>query len=116
MRTVRELENLQKAAGTEMPSTAACDRLKTVWPNIADYLVRAMEQRMTDRTKNLGKMLVEKADREIADVTVVLEELKSSIEEELEDRPKQLSLFSRDELEQLERNRQAGAFAVHSRG
>ncbi|MFW6358387.1 MAG: DISARM system SNF2-like helicase DrmD, partial [Chroococcales cyanobacterium] len=82
-------------------------RLLALWDNYEKPLLRSLEVRMEERTKGLEKSLQERCEKEVADLTAVLEELQNRIRQELESaqKPKQLELFSNEEREQFERNR-----------
>ncbi len=62
---------------------------------------------MNERTTSLQKQLQERCDKEINDITAILEELKNNIEREIKEsqQPVQLELFTDTEKEQFERNR-----------
>jgi superfamily II DNA or RNA helicase len=81
-------------------------RLAELWPKYENSLMQSLEARMRDRTDGLQKALQERADKEVANITAVLEELQRSILEELKE-PEidlQLELFNDTERDQLERN------------
>ncbi len=82
------------------------------WQACAGPLRDALEARAREREKSLKTVLDERAAKEIADITHVLEELRRTIEGELkapEQRPQinWLDSLSTPEKEQLERNREA---------
>jgi len=82
--------------------------LAALWPKHEKGVVAALEARMKERAKSLEGALQERADREVADLTAVLNELRRTILEELDsEEPQQLSLWAEPEREQLERNRAA---------
>lgn len=82
--------------------------LAVLWPKHEKGVVTALEARMKERTKSLEGALQERVDREVADLTAVLNELRRTILEELDaEGPLQLSLWEDPEREQLERNRAA---------
>jgi hypothetical protein len=63
---------------------------------------------MQDRTKSLAADLAKRADKEVADLTAVLQELARSIRTELAaPPPQQLELWTPPEREQLSANRAA---------
>ena len=66
-----------------------------------------MEARQAERTSTLEKALQERCDKEVADITAIMTELRQSILNELTeaDQPQQLSLFSSAERDQYDRNR-----------
>ncbi len=70
-------------------------------------LLKALETRMKERTRNLQKHLDERAEKEIGDMQAILQELERSICEELEEplqQTQQLELWTNDERQQLEAN------------
>ena len=82
--------------------------LAALWPKHEKGVVAALEARMKERTKSLEGALQERAEREIADLTALLTELRRTILAELDaEGPQQLSLWEEPEREQLERNRAA---------
>ena len=104
---VGRLEQLLTAATTQAAPEQVRVRLKTLWPQHKDNLLRALEARMRDRTETLQSRLDERAGREAAAMRSVLTELRNSIRTELEDINPQLELFSSTEKEQFERDRGA---------
>lgn len=83
-------------------------QLAGLWKDHSKSLVSALEARMRDRAKSLEGVLGERAQKEIGDLTRVLEELRRSIEDELGRTPSvQLDLFAAPEREQHSRDREA---------
>lgn len=81
-------------------------RLAELWSNYADSLMLALEQRMRDRTGGLQKALQDRCEKEVKDITAILNELRESILSELQaTQVVQLELFNNTEKEQFERNR-----------
>jgi hypothetical protein len=68
-------------------------------------LLQSLEARAKERSGGLQKLLAERADKEIKDITFVLDELRKSILEGLK-QPEivQLQMFNTEEREQFERN------------
>ena len=68
----------------------------------------ALEARAEERAAALQRQLAERRDKEIADISAILHELRRTIEAEL-DKPEivQLTLFSTAEREQYHRNQAA---------
>ncbi|GAB4205910.1 MAG: DISARM system SNF2-like helicase DrmD [Roseiflexaceae bacterium] len=96
------------AAGTDRPVPPAMQqRLGALWPGIEAGLLAALEARMRERGERLGKLLADRAAKEVADITAILGELRRAIEAEL-DEPAVTQLllptFSDSEREQFERN------------
>ena len=77
-----------------------------LWPKVEGQLLQSLDARMQDRTKNLQKSLDDRADREVANVTAVMQELERSIRETLADKEDpQLQLdWSDGEKQQRERD------------
>ena len=95
------------AAATGEPVSAKTHaRLIELWPAIEPSLVNALEARMNDRLSGMQRLLEERQAKEIEDITSILNELKTTIEAELDDiaKPVQLELFNDNEMEQLTRN------------
>ncbi|PSN12510.1 helicase, partial [filamentous cyanobacterium CCP5] len=80
-------------------------RLMDLWPGHKDQLLRSLEVRMDERTNGLQKALQDRCEKEVADITAVMTELRQQILKELEEpEVEQLTLFSTTEKEQFERN------------
>ena len=95
------------AAATEVPvSKKMQGQLIELWPKVEPSLVSALDARMKDRLYGMQRLLEERQAKEIEDITTILNELKTTIEGELDDiaKPVQLSLFNDNEMEQLTRN------------
>ncbi|MCE2977111.1 MAG: hypothetical protein LW851_12550, partial [Pseudanabaena sp. CoA8_M7] len=105
---VLELSNLLQSATSEPVPESMTNKLIGLWDTYAEPLKRSLESRMGDRQNSLQKQLADRAQQESADIEAILTELQQSIEKELADtnKPLQLDLFSNDEREQFERNRQ----------
>ncbi len=90
------------------PGESIKQRLAALWPQTVGPLMQALEARMKDRTEGLHKLLAERAEKEITDITAILSELAQAIEQELKE-PEylQLELFSTQEREQLQVNTDA---------
>jgi hypothetical protein len=88
----------------DAPETTKAD-LATLWEGHRDALLVSLEVRMRDRTAGLIGELAKRADKDVADLTGVLQELRTTIERELgQEPPAQLDLWPSQEREQLERN------------
>jgi hypothetical protein len=73
-----------------------------------EAILSGVVTRSKERLKVLGNMLESRKQREIADMTQLLDDLAKNLEAELNKvEPKQLSLFSEDERTQLRRDRLA---------
>ncbi len=103
---VGQTKDALSAATGEPVSTKMQERLIELWPAIEPSLVNALEARMNDRLYGMQRLLEERQAREIEDITTILNELKITIEGELDDiaKPVQLELFNDNEMEQLNRN------------
>jgi ERCC4-related helicase len=99
---------LQAALGAISPSTvpeATQQKLAQLWDKCAEPLMQALEVRKGERNTSLRRDLQNRAEKEIADISVILTELQKSILNELEEpQVEQLTLFSTPEREQFERN------------
>ncbi|MCW6036291.1 DISARM system SNF2-like helicase DrmD [Spirulina subsalsa FACHB-351] len=105
---VLELNQLwQEAKAGDIPESLI-ESLRGLWERYAKPLQGSLEARMRDRQQSLQKQLEDRCQKEIEDITSILEQLRASIEKELEDgeKPRQLELFSRDEQSQYEQNRE----------
>ncbi|HEX6288037.1 MAG TPA: DISARM system SNF2-like helicase DrmD [Herpetosiphonaceae bacterium] len=81
-------------------------RLAELWPKHRDPLLDALDARTRERSASLQKLLADRADKEIADLTTVLTELRTTILAELrEPDVQQLPLFSDPEREQFAINK-----------
>jgi len=106
---IKGVEKIQTLLDAALPTAAHQDfqdRLAALWPSHKDNLIKALESRRQVRTKNLQKFLDEQAQKEVADITAILQELQRNIEAELttEDIP-QLALWTEPEKAQLKRDR-----------
>ena len=99
------------AAATDRPVAAALHtRLAAQWPKHQEALLAALEARMRERATSMAKHLSERCDKEVADITAILTELRRAIEAELhEPVVSQLLLpaFSDAEREQFARNEES---------
>jgi SNF2 family DNA or RNA helicase len=97
------------SAATKTPVSEKTQRhIAALWPNHKQALLLALEARMRDRLGGLQKSLDDSMQREIDNITAILNELRSSILAELKQPEiEQLELFSSDERKQFEYNRSA---------
>jgi len=82
------------------------DTLKSLWKNIEEPLMKALDARMNERTKNLQSFLDDRSENEIAHLTSVMEDLAKSIRKTLsveEDPQGRLALD--DQYEKAQRQR-----------
>jgi hypothetical protein len=79
---------------------------KKVWSQIESQLMQSLEARMRDRSESLKRQLDDRAEKEIFDLTKVMEELQQSILKALSTplESDQMALFSEDEREQKDRD------------
>jgi len=107
---VGEVQRVLAAATLDPVSLPLQQRLQELWPNHRDSLMQALETRMRERTNGLQKLLAERADKEMNDITTILSELRNNILAELR-QPEivqlQLAGFTSAEQEQFERNMSA---------
>ena len=103
---VGETQAAAAAASNDRAPHDVENRLMELWPRVENQLLQALEARMQDRTKNLQKFLDDRAEREVANVTAVIQELERSIRETLADKEDpQLKLeWSDGEKQQRERD------------
>jgi DNA anti-recombination protein RmuC len=95
---------LAAALPDEVPESFQ-SRLMDLWPGHKDQLLRSLEVRMDERTNGLQKALQDRCEKEVADITAVMTELRQQSLNELEQPDvEQLELFSNTEKEQFERN------------
>jgi len=110
---VSQVRDALRAATEREPSSATKKELQELWPQVSASLRSALEARMGDRVGGLQKFLADRAGKEVRDIRAILTELKNSIQAELEDPShQQLDLFSNEEKEQFERNRDALAARI----
>lgn len=93
-------------AGTDRPVSAHMQNdLTALWDVLEPSLMQALEARMKDRLDGMQKLLAERKDKEISDISSVLGELESMIKRELADPEyQQLEIWSPSEREQYNRN------------
>lgn len=102
---VMQLQTAKAAALPGLVPLAIRERLAAMESKYTEPLMQALETRMRDRSISLQKDLQNRADKEVADITAVLNELQNSILKEIaEPLIQQLELFNTVEKEQFERN------------
>ena len=95
------------AAGTDQSAPGFVeDTLQTLWPKIEAATLAALDARVQDRTKNLQKLLDERSEREVTQITAVMTELARSIEAALGEKGADQLVFdfTVDEKAQRERD------------
>ncbi|MCK6537723.1 MAG: DEAD/DEAH box helicase [Polyangiaceae bacterium] len=104
--TRQVLEAIEKS--TRPAPAAARAQLARLWDEHAPAVLGALEARQKQRAEGLEKLLAERAEREVRDITHVLAELRKAILAKLEEaEPAQLELFSSEERDQVQRNADA---------
>ena len=101
------MQDALAAATGEEPSEGVKRKLLDLWPKTADAIHQALDARTKDRTDGLKKLLADRADKEVADITAILTELEAAIRGQLNDPFYQQSFlpgFAPAEQEQFERN------------
>ncbi len=94
------------ATTSDRPAPGFARDVAELWPSLSHNLVRALEVRVNERTRNLEERFAVRAEEEAQRLRTILEELARRIREELRaEPPSQLDLFSPDEREQRERDR-----------
>ena len=103
---VTAVNELLAAASDRPVPPGISRRLTELWPSIHAPLLRSLDARMKDRTRNLQTFIDERQTREIQDITDILRQLAETISAELStEKPAQLALWPDPEREQLEKNR-----------
>jgi hypothetical protein len=105
--SLKEMQDALASATGQEPSEGVKRKLLDLWPRTAQAIHQALDARMRDRTDGLKKMLAERADKEVADITAILSELQTAIQGQLNDPFYQQSFlpgFAPAEQEQFERN------------
>jgi superfamily II DNA or RNA helicase len=103
---VGETQTAAAAASNDRAPSDLENRLIELWPKVENQVLQALDARMQERTKNLQAFLDDRAEREVANVTAVMQELERSIRETLADKEDpQLKLeWSDGEKQQRERD------------
>jgi len=105
---IGQMTNALQSATEQEPTAAMQQRLLDLYPRIIPSLSSALDARCKDRMDGIQKLLTERSEFEAKSIESVLNELAGSIRHEL-DEPEvfQLELFTNEEKEQLNRNRDA---------
>ena len=117
--TIAQAARMTSAVGV---SESTVKSLAERWESSVTPLMDALQNRAIDRTKSLKASLSDRADKEVADITHVLEELRRTIEHEVKDPDTEgrkgqldwLASLSTPEKEQLERNRESLSARIKS--
>ena len=84
--TLREMQDILAAATDEEPSEAVKRKLIGLWASgRPSRFQQALDARTKDRTDGLTKLLAERADKEVSDITAILTELERAIRDQLDD-------------------------------
>ena len=106
--TLERMEALLAAASDQEAPQLKHGKLLEWLASVDSQLETAIERRIADRTGQVAKSLEKKQERERTDITAILNELKASIECELEDvaEPEQMTFEGWDDerRDQLRRN------------
>jgi superfamily II DNA or RNA helicase len=103
---VTETKNALAAASDKETSAAVKEKLTELWPKISEPLTRTLDARKNDRSAALEKLLLERRDKEVSDISSILRELETAIRQELGKAPEsQISLWPSNEAEQFRRDR-----------
>ena len=104
---VGEVADALQAATHHEPSADVKKRLLELWPKTAPSLVQSLDARMKAIKSGREKDLTERAEKEVNDIRMILNELKKSIQNELnvpEYRERFLPGMTPPEVEQFDRN------------
>lgn len=100
---VGDVQRAQDAATPDAVPGFIEEPLLKLLPKVSEPLIRSLEVRRDERTKNLQSFLDERSDKEAAHLDAVLTELEKSIRAELDaEAPQQLELFDQFEKQQRE--------------
>jgi SNF2 family DNA or RNA helicase len=105
---VKELHGWLEASAPGTISDSLFDALRIRFQKHTDAIVGAVGARSKDRLEFLRSTLDKRRQRELEDMTQLLDDLAKNLETELnKEEPKQLSLWAEDERTQLRRDRLA---------
>jgi hypothetical protein len=100
------------AAATDAEAPAAIEaRFQALWPKQRDALLASLEARKAERTKNLEKNFEELAEKEVSKLRTIMNELRRTIQGELEsrDNPQLMLDLGADEPGKQQRERDLAA-------
>jgi hypothetical protein len=100
---VSQTEALVSVSRPTLPNESTLANLRTIWAKIEPAALAAAEARSADRMRTLHNTLERRCEREMQDITDVLEQLASSIRKRLSD-PQGTFAWTAEEQEQLRRN------------
>jgi hypothetical protein len=105
---VREVQSAAAAGTSESAPGFVEDRLKELWAKMEGPLIQALDARMAERTKSLQKFLDDRCEREVANITAVMQELERSIRETLAAKDDHQMQFEWTSEEKSQRERDIG--------
>lgn len=110
---VGEVQRAIEAATPDAVPGFVEEPLLQLWPKVSEALLKSLEVRCDERTKNLQSFLDERSDKEAAHLDAILTELEKSIRGELEaEPPEQRELFDQFEKQQRESDLQSLRFRL----
>jgi ERCC4-related helicase len=101
-----EVRDALAARTTQEPSQAVKQRLASLWSKIEAQLMQSLEAKVKERAAGLEKLLSERAEKEVGDITAIMKELEKRIKTELQN-PENAQFvmeFNSAERDQFERN------------
>lgn len=102
---VGQIDSALGSSSPTLPSASMLDELQGIWPRIEGALVSALDARRDDRMQYLLNTIARREEKDVEDMRGILEELRRSIEAELDEPAvEQLALWTSEEKEQLRRN------------
>ncbi len=105
---VGETQTALAAATDQRAPDSVEEVLKRLWSKVEIPLIQALEARMQERTKNLQKFLDDRAEREVTNLTAVMQELERGIREALNSKQDPQMQFDWSEAEKQQRERDLG--------
>ncbi len=104
---LKEMQAVLALATDEEPADLVKEKLLRLWRFISEPLRQALESRKNERTEDLKKLIQDRADKEVSDITAILNELRQAIQGQLDGpyyRKNYIPGFAPAEQEQFERN------------
>jgi len=100
---VGQTDKALKSVTDNSPPGPVKEKLLEEYPLYKESLRRSLEVRMEERMKELQNVLKDRENKEVEDITKILEELRKAISKELEKtgKPEQMDLFNDEEKEQF---------------
>jgi superfamily II DNA or RNA helicase len=104
---VKEVRDWLDGAATTIPASLF-DALRTRFHKHVQAILGAVALRSQDRLKSLGSIIATRKQRELDEMTQILDDLAGNLETELKkEEPRQLALFTEDERTQVRKDRLA---------